>query len=923
MHFGTTWLGAIAILLLGVVQTAVAQYRVEAIPGEPFGVGRIEVRLPEDQYSPLLGVQGLAISEPNGRVLYPAIQRQQIPGVVREIPGMVTNRLPRRGRAIGQLLGGLLDRPPTAVIYFLFQGTEPLEVTIQSTRTDYLTVPLRAGDRAYERLLADWWRQYTDRPGLLEHKDDYPPVVQNYMTATIARRHGLEPPAADRKGILFKDIDEKVGLSLVAEQVKIQFERRRILGDQSLLEPADQPLPAPIPAAAAPVPEVPDDVKIEPMAMHVPAECIYIRFGTFLNFLWLQDTLKTWGGDAQNLLSLRGLDYGMSRRMEEALILQQSAMARLLGPTVIEDVAIVGTDIYFQDGGCFGLLFHAKNNLVLGADFKRQRAERLQADKEVAEETVKIAGRDVSLLSTPDGRVRSFYAVDGMFHFVTRSRRLMERFLETGADQATALGSLPAFRHARHLFPIERSDTVFIYMSEPFFDHLVSPRYRIETRRRLQAIADIELVKLARLAARSEAAPDASIEALVKNGFLPAEFGPRPDGSRAVLRDGDVYDSLRGRRGAFLPILDVSVENVTATEAADYRQFVEYYGRNWGNLDPVVIGVQRSNPEKKLEKVVVDARMMPFSRSNFDRLQQRFGPADTYQLAPIPQNLGSFEAVLKDQRIFGGLQDVNPPAIPQEGGLLPGGIFRNLLVGYLGADGPLGPLGLLNFGLFSPTDPAGYARNALGGWRLSMGTFTLFSFQQQVLADLAPQLRYLEAEKPAQFRLDVGDVTRARIMPLLNDLGYARTAETSRGNLRLMHQLNQQLGVPVAECLATAEDILDARLICPLGGQYRLEESSGLQWWTSPALVGPSSRGLLPEPAPEGFVAPPLNWFRGLKAEIQILPETLNVHAEVLMLHPIPRPAPHESEDAAPASSPAPAPVPPPTPVPAAPTTAS
>ena len=887
MQFGTKWLGAPAFLLLVMSQSSLAQFRAEAIPGEPLGVGRIDVRLPEDQYSPVLGIEGLAIFEQNGRILYPAIQRQEIPGVVREIPGMVTNRLPRRGRAIGQLLGGLLDQPPTAVIYFLFRGTEPLELSIHSTRVDQVTVQTRPNGPAFERLLADWWRHYTIRPGLLDHKDDYPPVVQNYMTATVARRYGLQPPAPDRKGLLFKDIDEQVGLSLVSENVKIDFERRRILGDQSLLEPADRPLPASIPEVAGPVPEVPEDVKVEPMAMHVPAECIYIRFGTFLNFLWLQDTLKKWGGDAQNLLSLRGLDYGMSKRMEETIVLQQSAMARLLGPTVIEDVAIIGTDIYFQDGGCFGLLFHAKNNLLLGGDFKRQRAERLKADKEMTEETVKIAGRDVSLVSTPDGRVRSVYAVDGLFHFVTRSRRLMERFLETGADELTSLGALPAFRHARHILPVQRDDTVFIYMSEPFFDNLVSPRYRIETRRRLQAIADIELVKLARLAARAEALPDDSIQSLVKNGFLPEEFGVRPDGSQAVLEEGYVYDSLRGRRGAFLPILDVPVENVTATEAADYQQFVEYYQGHWGNLDPVVIGIQRSSPEKKLEKVVVDARMMPFSRSNFDRLQQRFGPADTYRLAPIPQNLASFEAVLTGQRLFGGLQDVNPPGLPQEGGFLPGGVFRNLLVGYLGADGPLGPLSLLNLGLFSSTDPAGFARSALGGWRLSAGSVTLFSFQQQVLANVAPQLQYMEVDKPAQLRLDVGDVTQARITPLLNDLGYGRTAETSRGNLRLMHQLNQQLGVPVAECRDTAEDILEAKLICPLGGNYGLEEStSGLQWWTSPALVGPRPRGLLPGPAPEAFVAPPLNWFRGLKAEMQILPETLNVHAEVLMQQP-------------------------------------
>ena len=887
MRFGTKWLGAVVIALTWMSNQGVAQYRAEAIPGKPLGVGKVEVRLPADQYSPVLGVEGLAISERNGRVLYPAIRRREIPGFVREIPGMVSDKIEGPGGQIGQLLGGLLNRPPTAVIYFLFDGTEPLELTIQSTRVDQVVVRPRPNDREYGRLVEDWWRYYADRPGLFEQKDDYPPIVQNYMTATLARRFGLEAPAERRPPFFSKDLNEQIAISLATEKLKIDFERRRILGDLTLLEPADQPLPAGIPEASAVVPPVPEDLKVEPMAMHVPAECAYIRFGTFLNFLWLQDTLKKWGGDAQNLLSLRGIDYQMTKRMEGTLALKQSAMARLLGPTVIEDVAIVGTDLYFQDGGSFGLLFHAKNSMLLGADFARQRAEKMKEDKTVTEEKIEIGGKKVSFLSTPDGRVRSFYAVDGMFHFVTRSRRLVERFLETGADEAMSLGALPAFRHARTLMPVDRDDTVFVYLSEPFFDNLVSPQYRVETRRRLQAIADIELVKLARLAALAAGFPDDEIPKLVENGFLPEEFGLRPDGSQAVLEDGEVIDSTRGRRGTFLPIVDVRVESVTKSEADTYRQFVDFYRGNWGNLDPMVVGVQRSSADKKIEKVVIDARMMPFSQSNFDRLQEKFGPADAFQFAPIPENLGSFQAVLKEQRVFGGLQDVNPPGMPSEGSSLLGGLFRNVLVGYLGADGPLGPLRLLNLGVFSPTDVPGVSQSVLGGWRLSMDSITLFSFQQQVLANVARQLQYVETDKPAQFRLDVGDITQANITPLLNDLGYGRTAETSRGNLRLMHELNQQLNVPVTECRDVAEDLLDAGIICPLGGDYALQDApSGMQWWTSSALEGARVGGLLSEPAPEGFVAPPLNWLRGLKVEMQILPETLNVHAEVLMQQP-------------------------------------
>jgi hypothetical protein len=275
------------------------------------------------------------------------------------------------------------------------------------------------------------------------------------------------------------------------------------------------------------------------------------------------------------------------------------------------------------------------------------------------------------------------------------------------------------------------------------------------------------------------------------------------------------------------------------------------------------------------------------SKSNFDRLSRRFGPADTYQLAPVAANLASFETILKDQRIFGGLQDATPPSLTREASSLPGGVFRSLLVGYLGADGPLGPLSLLNLGPFSATNGSGFARSALGGWRLTAGDFTLFSFQAQVLANVAPELKYVEAAEPAQVRIDVGDVSQARITPVLNNLGYGRTAETSRGNLRLLHELNQQLNLPIEECREVAEDLLDAKLICPLGGEYGLKEAGpGMHWWTSSALVGSPRGGMLSETAPEGFVAPPLNWFRGLQAHMRILPGTLSVHAEVVMEQP-------------------------------------
>ncbi len=116
--------------------------------------------------------------------------------------------------------------------------------------------------------------------------------------------------------------------------------------------PAPNPLPGP---EGNPGPEP----KIEPIARHVPAEFFYIRFGSFDNFLWFQDTLDTWGGDLQNLVAMRGLNDQKNQRIQNQLVLEQTQLSRMLGGTVISDVAMVGTDLLLQDGPAIGFLFEA------------------------------------------------------------------------------------------------------------------------------------------------------------------------------------------------------------------------------------------------------------------------------------------------------------------------------------------------------------------------------------------------------------------------------------------------------------------------------------------------------------------------------------------------------------------------------------
>src|SRR5438105_15427851 len=110
--------------------------------------------------------------------------------------------------------------------------------------------------------------------------------------------------------------------------------------------------------------------------------------------------------------------------------------------------------------------------------------------------------------------------------------------------------------------PLSRNDTVFVYFSSAFFEGLFSPQYSIELERRMKAVTDIELLMLARLAARGEQVQGDSLEDLSATGLLPRGFGRRPDGSGPLLTDSEILDSRRGARGTFLPVADVRIGGI-------------------------------------------------------------------------------------------------------------------------------------------------------------------------------------------------------------------------------------------------------------------------------------------------------------------------------------------------------------------------
>ena len=461
-------------------------------------------------------------------------------------------------------------------------------------------------------------------------------------------------------------------LSLLAGTERARLDMaRRVLLEQRRDEPASEPLPAELPEPRPPGFEAgrPD---VEPIAMHVPIECFYVRFGNFPNFLWLRHRLEDWGGEVRDLIAERGLDYNLNNRMQRQLGMRESAMAELLGDKVIADVAMIGTDTFLREGAAIGLLFHAKSNFALANDLQQQRMAAAKEDKLAKEEKLQIAGHAVSFVSTPDNSIRSFYVADGDFHLVTTSRKLVEWFLATGAGEHESLGASGDFHLARTNVPLARGDTVFAYFSPAFFHNLLDAHYQIELDRRLRSAVEIELFQIAQLAARAEHKPSDTVEELIAGDMLPAGFGERADGSRLVFVDGKPADSLRGGRGTFLPVPDVDVGQVTRRESEDFRRFARYYAQQWGPMDPVVAAVHREAlADKNLERVTIDVEAAPLSPRHMQFLSQWLGEPSNQRLAPINGDIVAFEAVMRggtnfsggEHHLFGALRNADPAIV--------------------------------------------------------------------------------------------------------------------------------------------------------------------------------------------------------------------------------------------------------------------
>ncbi len=837
----------------------------EAHAGVPYGIGRVSFRLQNgDEMIDRIG--GAQITDRENRVLYPVITRSAFKTFLQNVTG----------RSNGN---------PDDVhhVWFLFKGEQPLDVTIRSSGDASVRVPIEISrQRQFDRFFRQWWQAFTKSTAQQIEAGDYPPIVETYLTSLIGRRLGLEVPRkfAGKKDPLMQTFDllfnvESIRLEAIEDAMSIGI-------DQS---PADRAVPPAIRWTPLTVSDLPDDIAIEPLANCVPEECFYLRFGTWKNQLWLQKLMEEFGGDLGQMVQLRGFKYKLQSKFLNQLAIQSTEFDQLFGGNLIDDVAVIGSDTYFDDGSAVGVMLHAKNTKRLRSNLQSKRNKFVASNKDIGVtlEAIQFGEHTIELLSTPDNRYRSFYAVAGDAHLMTTSRRIAERFLEA-ADGIGSLGKSDEFRYARYNMPLSRDDTVFVYMSSKFFQQLLTPSYQIELRRRNRIITDIMLFEMAQLVANNEGVSVPNVRALINNGYLPIGYGYRPD--RGTFNPvGETWvDSIRGRRGFFIPIPDLELNSVTAEEADWFATRAAFFAESIPSLDPMFVAIKRYEFREKVERVTFDARVAPFGEEKYGWLISMLGPPLKHEIAATPNDIIRLQASMKgglsnpnvpSHQIFAAVQDQLDPNVD----LRPTSFLKALETlrdtpGYIGAWPTPGYTNWMP-ALGGTPDPLGYTYSRmLKLWRLQWDGFSVLSFDQRRLEALKPHLKVVDSERPAQIRLTVGDLSDSDLNAWANAVNYRRSWQTSIANVRFLNLLTQQFRISPELARTTAERMLDVELVCSLGGEYALTQlPSGRKMWYSDAWPSFAKPVL-----PDDHSAPLLTWFRGLEMQVSKADSQFSVH---------------------------------------------
>lgn len=383
--------------------------------------------------------------------------------------------------------------------------------------------------------------------------------------------------------------------------------QRRELSIRDLKAPAlaRQPWAELLPRLGKPAPD-------EPLAKAVPANFYFVRaqsFGALSDMLSFVEKVGAPAADAFDEASVERRT--LSRYLAE-LGMEAGELSRVLGPEVVQDFAVTGSDPYLHEGSDVTLIFRLKSALLFRAALLKALATHGAAHGGTQGSSFSHEGITVEVARSPDGRVRQHHAVVSGLELVSNSPTAIKRVISTIVGKAAPLAEEPDFRYmlARDA---EVPAELLAFIGDRFVETVVGPAQKIAEARRQIALAELTAPSFAALLfgwIHGESPSDA--RELLRSGLLGPRELTHADGARIEWSPGSPPRSAWGTPPALEPLIDLpSPLKVSASEHRNYAEFASGYERYWSQyVDPIALRLSnvRRGDNKGLH---VELRVLP------------------------------------------------------------------------------------------------------------------------------------------------------------------------------------------------------------------------------------------------------------------------------------------------------------------------
>ncbi len=338
---------------------------------------------------------------------------------------------------------------------------------------------------------------------------------------------------------------------------------------------------------------------LDPLAVLIPADNYAAFFPSFNAMESLMDEAHQSVGEALRGFESRSEMADSRSRYQSQLCLPLSELAKAVGPYLITELALTGSDPFFRTGTDLALLMSSKTPEVLAAAVRARQDICKNAAQNAISSDGKLNGLPFHAVTTDDRSISSYAATINGTVVVTNSRLELERIAEIAASGASSLQTLDEYRFFRSRYKRgDEDEAALIVLPDAAIRKWVGPQWRIAESRRTRAAAFLADLQMAHA---GEILGSSAGEKRVSGADIPSGLGA------VTIGQAGVRSAVYGTTGFLTPISELTVSNVSVKEKEAYERFRQTYSMYWKTFfDPIAIRITKSKTA-----LGVDATIMP------------------------------------------------------------------------------------------------------------------------------------------------------------------------------------------------------------------------------------------------------------------------------------------------------------------------